>query len=131
MEAIAFANGLLILGMWVRHGGLSGLSSATADFTGLGQITALFGTYVALIQIVLMSRTPWLEQIFGVERLISWHRWLGFTCLALILGHTAFTTIGYALGDGCSVVAETWSMIAPIPTCSWPGWGWGCLFSLR
>lgn len=104
-------NAVLIVGMWVRHGGISLLGSTQANLTGLGQLTALLGTYAALVQIVLMSRSPWLEQSIGMDRLAHWHRWLGFSCVTLICGHVVFSTAGYALGDGSSFLGEFWTLI--------------------
>jgi predicted ferric reductase len=101
--------------MWIRHGALADLGSPSAQLTALGQITALLGTYVALIQIVLMSRSPWLDQLFGMDRLVAWHRWLGFSALWLLLGHVVFTTAGYALGDGSTLVDETWALVTTYP----------------
>ena len=109
------ANTVLIVGMWVRHGGADGLTSATAQLTAAGQLTALLGTYAALVQIVLMTRSPWLEQLYGMDRLAHWHRWLGFSCTIAISAHVVFTTAGYALGDGRSFAAETWTLIATFP----------------
>ena len=37
-------NAVVIIGMWVRHGGADGLTSATAQLTAAGQLTALLGT---------------------------------------------------------------------------------------
>src|SRR5664280_3445737 len=54
--AILVANGVLIVAMWVRHGGSDHLTSPGAILTAAGQVTALLGTYLALIQLVLMSR---------------------------------------------------------------------------
>ena len=62
--ALLAANGALILAMWVRHGGADHLTSPGAILTAAGQVTALLGTYLALIQLVLMSRSPWLDQVF-------------------------------------------------------------------
>ena len=96
---VLVANGVLILAMWVRHGGLDQLSTLGGALTGIGQVTALYGTYLALIQLVLMSRSPWLDQVFGMDRLAAVHRWIGFATVWLLLGHGVFTTIGYGLGD--------------------------------
>jgi predicted ferric reductase len=113
--AVAAFNGLLIVGMWVRHGGLDTLGSAASDLTAAGQLTALLGTYAALVQITLMSRSPWLEQAFGMDRLAHWHRWLGFTTVTVICAHVVFTTFGYALSDGNSFAAETWTLLTTYP----------------
>ncbi len=105
----------LILAMWLRHGGLEQLSTTAGTLTAIGQLTALFGTYLALIQLVLMSRSPWLDQAFGMDGLAVAHRWLGFGTVWLLLGHGVFTTVGYALGDGSNVVEEFWTLITTYP----------------
>lgn len=108
-------NALLVIAMWVRHGGLNNLGSPSAKFTAVGQITALVGTYAALVQILLMSRIPWLERRFGMDGLAQWHRWLGFSVAILISAHVLFSTVGYALGDGKSVVSEFWTLMTTYP----------------
>jgi predicted ferric reductase len=112
---IVAINALLVVGMWIRHGGLNQLGSASAKFTAAGQITALIGTYGALVQIFMMSRSPWLERRFGMDGLAVWHRWLGFSVVTLISAHVAFSTIGYALGDGKSIMNEGWTLITTYP----------------
>jgi len=108
-------NAVLVVGMWLRHGGLTQLGSASAKFTASGQITALLGTYLALVQILLMARSPWLERRFGMDGLAQWHRWLGFSVTILISAHVVFSTIGYALGDGSSVAREAWTLMTTYP----------------
>ena len=78
------ANALLIVAMWVRHGQFPNLTHPAAVLTGAGQIAALLGTYCALVQVVLMSRSPWLDDLFGIDRITGWHRWLGFATVCLI-----------------------------------------------
>ena len=112
---IVAINALVVIGMWVRHGGLNALGSFSAKLTAAGQITALVGTYGALVQVLLMSRSPWLERRFGQDGLAQWHRWLGFAVTILISAHVVFSTVGYALGDGSSVAAEAWRLITTYP----------------
>ncbi len=112
---VLIANGALILAMWARHGGLDQGSTLGGILTGIGQVTALFGTYLALIQLVLMSRSPWLDQVFGMDRLASAHRWIGFATVWLLLGHGVFTTIGYAIGDRQNPVAEFLTLVTTYP----------------
>lgn len=112
---VVVLNGALVIAMWLRHGGLNQLGSASAKLTAAGQITALVGTYLALVQVLLMSRSPWLERRFGMDGLAQWHRWLGFLVTILISAHVIFSTVGYALGDGNSVAAEAWTLITTYP----------------
>ena len=109
------ANAVVILAMWLRHGGLEDLATLGAQLTAVGQLTGLYGTYLALIQLVLMSRSPWLDQAFGMDRLVRAHRWLGFATVWLLLAHVVFITTGYALGDGSNVVEELWTLITTYP----------------
>lgn len=113
--AFAVGNAVLILLMWVRHGGLGELGSISGALTAIGQVTALLGTYLALIQIVLMSRSPWLDQQYGMERIAFWHRWVGFSCIWLLVAHAFFTTLGYALGDGSTFFGEAWTLLTTYP----------------
>ena len=109
------ANALLIVGMWVRHGQFPNLTHPAAVLTGAGQLAALLGTYCALVQVVLMSRSPWLDDLFGIDRITGWHRWLGFATVLLICGHVVLTTAGYAMTDGRSFATQTWVFLTTYP----------------
>ncbi len=112
---ICTANALLVVGMWVRHGQFPNLTHPAAVLTGAGQLAALLGTYCALVQVVLMSRSPWLDDLFGIDRITGWHRWLGFSTVFLISGHVVLTTAGYAMTDGRSFLAQTWVFLTTYP----------------
>ena len=105
------ANGVVIVAMWVRHGGLDQLGTVDGVAIAIGQLAALIGTYLSLIQLVLMSRAPWLDRVFGRDRLTLGHRWVGFASVWLIVGHAVFTTVGFAFADGQSVLGEAWTLI--------------------
>lgn len=114
--SVLIAQAVVIGLMWIRHGGPDQLGQGpTGILTAIGQVTALFGTYLALIQLVLMSRSPWLESTFGMDGLAVAHRWLGFATVWLLLGHGIASTIGYALGDGVDVIEEFWTLITTYP----------------
>jgi predicted ferric reductase len=117
--AILGGNGLLILGMWVRHGGLHELGTTAGIFTAAGEISALFGTYLVLIQLILMSRSPWLDQVFGQDRITDAHRWVGFSAIWLLVGHAFLTTIGYAMGIGASPVDQFFTLLSSYPYVLW------------
>lgn len=106
-------NAALVVAMWVRHGQL--LTSPAAVLTAVGSLAALLGTYAALVQVVLMSRSPWLDTTFGIHRIVAWHRWLGFSTVVLISAHVLFTTFGYAMADGRSFIAQTQVFLSTYP----------------
>lgn len=115
VAALLVGNAIFIGAMWWRHGGLDQLSTPGGPFTAAGELTALLGTYTALVQLVLMSRSPWLDQLFGMHRLAAWHRWIGFATVWLLLGHGVLTTIGYAAFDATSPPAELWTLLTTYP----------------
>jgi predicted ferric reductase len=115
LGALAAGIAVLIVLMWVRHGGAGALGSPAGTLTAMGQLAALLGTYAALIQLVLMSRSPFLDQVVGPDRLAWAHRWLGFATAWLIGGHVLFTTAGYALGEGRTLIGQAVAFVGTYP----------------
>lgn len=115
VEVVIVMNAVVVLGLWLRHGGLSALDGPGGMFTGLGQITGLVGTYAILIQLLLMSRIGWLERRLGFDRLAVWHRWTGFTAVSLLVGHAVFITLGYAAGSRTSIPAQVADFVQHYP----------------
>jgi predicted ferric reductase len=125
ITALLVANGVFIVLMWIRHGGPDLLGTPGGEFMALGELTALLGTYLALIQLVLMGRSPWLDEAFGMDRLAWAHRWLGFATVWLIGAHGVLTTIGYATGDGRGVIDEAATLLLTYPYVLWATAGFG------
>ena len=117
--ALLGGNALLIIAMWVRHGGLHLLQSPSGILIAIGEVTALYGTYLVLIQLVLMSRSPWLDQVFGQDRITAAHRWVGFAAIWLLVGHAVFTTLGYGMGVDTGPIDEFISLATTYPFVLW------------
>ncbi|MER6694039.1 ferredoxin reductase family protein [Streptomyces minutiscleroticus] len=62
----------------------------------LGRLTGLYGALLMAFQLLLVARLPWLDRRIGMDRLTSWHRWVGFGLLWTLLGHAVFIAFGYA-----------------------------------
>jgi predicted ferric reductase len=120
-DAYAFAaiNALIIAAMWIRHGNLHELGTFAGTLTAIGQVAALYGTFMALIQLVLISRSPYFDQVFGTDRLLWLHRWGGFLTVWLLVGHFVFTTLGYALGTQSTVVDQFITFLTVYPWVLW------------
>ena len=115
LGALAGGIAVLIVLMWFRHGGAAELGSPGALLTAAGQLAALLGTYAALLQLVLVSRSPFLDQVLGPDRVAWLHRWLGFATVWLVGGHVLLTTVGYALGEGRGVIDQAVTFLATYP----------------
>ena len=123
MVGIALAVGLwvFVLGnaagiiwIWGQGGGDAlGYHWHTFDdvLLGLGRLTALLSGYLALIEVVLLARLPFLERLVGFDRLTVWHRWNGHAVLDLALAHVVFSVWGYAKQDQHNFFREYWNWL--------------------
>ncbi len=109
------ANAVVVVGLWLRHGGLTNASGPGGLATAAGQLTGLVGTYSVLLQLLLMARVPWLERYVGLDRLAVWHRWNGFAAVTLLVAHTVLITVGYASSTHQSLWEQTRSFLSHYP----------------
>jgi predicted ferric reductase len=108
--AIVLANAGMIVWLWLQAGNLSVKTSGEA-LTSVARITGLLGAYLALIEVILLARLPWLERLVGFDRLTMWHRWNGHATVDLVVLHVFFSVWGYALMDRLSVGGEISTML--------------------
>lgn len=96
---------IVLLFWWLSSGAVP--VRTTADrLNTIGRLTGLVGTYLILWQLLLLSRVPWLERAFGMERMLWLHRWNAYLAVGLIAAHAVFQTIGYQLDDGFSTLRQ-------------------------
>ena len=111
LAGAALANVGMIVWMWWHGGNVTAVHS-TGDFlTSIARLTGLLSAYLALVQVVLLARLPWLERLVGFDRLGVWHRWNGHVCLDLVLAHVFFSIWGYAALDQLPVRKEISMML--------------------
>jgi predicted ferric reductase len=82
----------------------------------LGRLAGLLVGSGVLLQLVLVSRLPWIEPSVGCDRLYRLHRRLGFTIGSLFLVHPALLTVGYARRYQLSVSRQFIEFAADWPT---------------
>lgn len=95
-------NAVVIAYMWLVHGGLDRVVN-DGWLIAIGQIAGLYGAAAALLGMLLISRTPWIERRYGMDRMTLFHRYVGFVAFCLITIHVAAITLGYAAEIGISV----------------------------
>lgn len=81
--------------------GIASESSADLHVRGgvamfVGGMTGLVGMYLALVQLLLISRIPQIERILGQDGLLRWHRRVGPWPISLLAVHAVVITIGFA-----------------------------------
>jgi predicted ferric reductase len=112
--AIFLANAAIITWLWARGDGNLNLQPTEDLVNSIGRLTGMLGAYLALVEIVLLARLPFLERLVGFDRLTVWHRWNGHLCLWLILAHVGFQVWGYAMIDfpPKSFLDEFWFLLS-------------------
>jgi predicted ferric reductase len=109
------ANAVVVVGLWLRHGGLSASTGPGGLLTGVGQLTGLLGAFAVLLQLLLMARVPVLERHLGFDRLAWWHRWNGFAAVVLVVAHVITITMGYAAADRLSLFGQLADFVRHYP----------------
>ena len=85
------------------NGGLATATDLASWFNAFNRLSALVGTSLLLIHIILVARVPWLEKILGLDKLTLAHKKLGKPLLYLLLAHTITAVISYSISDGVDV----------------------------
>ncbi|MCW2952056.1 MAG: ferric reductase [Conexibacter sp.] len=112
---VFLGNVVLVAGLWWRGGGLADLGTTGSILTSGGRLTGLLGTYLVLVQLLLLARIPALERVAGFDRLTRWHRINGRVALLLLLAHAVLITAGYTLTDRSGLPHEVWSLLTTFP----------------
>jgi predicted ferric reductase len=79
--------------------------------TLVGDVTAMGGTYLLLVMVLLAARIPALETAVGQDRLLRWHRRLSSAPLVLLGLHGVLTVLGFAQADRTNWFGEAGSLI--------------------
>ncbi len=72
----------------------------------LGRIAGLVAGLLMACQFLLIARLPWLDERLGMDRLTSYHRWIGFSLMWALLTHVVLIVTGYAQHDAHDVISE-------------------------
>ena len=114
--AMTIASVVVVVVLWLVQGSVrdSGTDGGTA--TAFGRLTGLLAADLLLIQVLLMARIPWVEQVWGQDELTHRHRLVGFSSFWLMCVHVLLVTLGYAQTSHTDlVVAQGWDLLSNYP----------------
>ena len=89
----------------------SDFTSVYATLASASRLSALVGTYFAIVGIFLVARIPWVEKGVGHDRLVTWHRNLGPWSLYAIGAHVFFIIFSFSGQDSIPLYKELWRML--------------------
>jgi predicted ferric reductase len=94
----------------------SSLAGPGGVLTAVGRATAMSGTYLLLVTLLLIARIPAVERAVGQDRLVKLHRALGPAIIGLIGAHVVTIVAAYA----AQVAAGPWHELLVLAT-TFPG----------
>ncbi|SDO61343.1 Predicted ferric reductase [Nakamurella panacisegetis] len=107
---LAIVSVVIVVLLWLAGGNVNVFRQVGGPMTALGRLTGLVASDFLLLQVLLMARIPWVEQVWGHGGLARKHRWLGFTSFWMMIVHIVLITIGYAQASHVNLVAELWDL---------------------
>jgi predicted ferric reductase len=118
LGAACLLHGLVVGAAWWHvSSGLLVNGQAGGRAVALGRLAGLTVSSAVLLQLLLVSRLPWLEPTVGCDQLFRLHRRLGFAIGPLFLAHPTLLTVGYARRHHLSLaqqfmdLAEDWPYV--------------------
>jgi predicted ferric reductase len=115
LRLVFYGIAAIIMTLWLKDGGISGVHSTSTLLISVGRFTGLFGAYLLLLQILLLARLPFLEWTVGFDKLMKRHRLNGKLSIMLILAHVATITAGYAQVSQVSILSEAGTLLSSYP----------------
>ena len=113
--SLTWLSMLAVVVLWVRDGGLQGLSGTAGLLTGTGRLTGLISSDLLLVQVLLMARIPFVERAYGQDELARRHRLVGFGSFVLMLAHIVLITLGYAASGRSGAVSTFVDLVLTSP----------------
>ncbi|HEX5119220.1 MAG TPA: ferric reductase-like transmembrane domain-containing protein, partial [Pseudonocardiaceae bacterium] len=108
-------GGVVTCALWWFDPISAGLDSPGAVLTAAGRVAGLVGAYLALVQLLLLARLPWLERAVGFDRLTGWHRGLGTNVVLVLVVHVLLVTAGLAATERHAPWSSLVEIVATYP----------------
>lgn len=100
LQLLGAAGVLIPLLALLADGAASNLNSLETVTSFVNRTSALVGTSLLLLHLVLVARVPWIEAVFGLDKLTGAHKKLGKPLVYILGLHVASSIYFYALQNG-------------------------------
>jgi predicted ferric reductase len=89
---------------------------ARNTLVAIGRFLGLHAALLMIAQLLLIARLPWLDRRIGMDRLTSWHRWVGLSLFWVVLLHPTFVILGYSSFYHLSIFDQFVAFTGVVPT---------------
>lgn len=111
LEGLAWFSTIMVVALFLADGGTTYFSNWSEVPTGLGIVAGLVGSNAVMVMLLLAARLPVLDAVFGADRVLAAHRWLGKPAFILLLAHAVMLIWGYGLALGRTPVEQLVVMV--------------------
>jgi len=111
VETIAWATVVAVVAMFLADGALAKITDVASGLSALSRLTALVATDLLLIHMLLVARVPWLDKLYGHDRVTTAHKKLGKPILYLVIAHFLASLIQYSILDAKTITDEFFALI--------------------
>lgn len=115
VETFAWATVIFVVAMFFLDGGLSKFGNLNDILRSTSRLTALIGTDLLLIHTLLVARVPWLDKLYGHDKVTIAHKKLGKPILYVITAHFLASLIQLSIADGKSIIDEMVTLFVTVP----------------
>lgn len=112
LEGLAWFSTVVVVALFLADGGVSYFTNPREIPLGVGIVVGLIGSNAVMIMLLLVARLPILDAVFGADRVLAAHRWLGKPALVLLLAHAVLLIWGYGLALGRDPVGQVAAMVS-------------------
>lgn len=107
-----FGNLIVILSFWWLNSGPLLTSGDTGSMLiALGRVLGLLVEFMILVQLMLIGRVRFIEQLFGFDKLNRIHRTLGIYIVCTLIFHPTLLILGYAISGNVSLISQFFDFI--------------------
>lgn len=114
IELLAYTSLLVVTAMFLIDGGLTNLNDWPSVLDAISRLTALLGTDLLLIHLLLVARVPWIDKYYGHDKATIAHKKLGKPVLYFVVAHFLASLISFSISEGKDLIATWWWFITDI-----------------
>ena len=103
---ISFAFLVMVYGWFIKSGHM--LSTINDRTLAVSRIAGIIATAGVLLEFLVMSRAPFIENNFSLEEINEFHRYSGYTIFYSLCAHIAFVVAGYSAINHASFWNQFW-----------------------
>jgi len=107
LSAVALLLLIMFYGWLIKSG--QNLTTSSDRIIAISRLAGIIATAGVLLEFLIMSRAPFIENNFSLEEINEFHRYAGYAIVYSLIVHVVFVTVGYAALDHLSLWRQFWA----------------------